>query len=96
MNSWGGRCAELRQSDALADRRAVRLLQQLAEPVLRIVVLDGKPDAVSLEEKFLSERAAATAALAERLRTRIVRLRVDYGLSRVRYGFAIDMLKSWN
>ncbi|MBS1691175.1 MAG: DEAD/DEAH box helicase [Actinobacteria bacterium] len=38
----------------------------------RIVVLDGKPDAVGLQEKFLSERAAATAALAERLRTRIV------------------------
>jgi DEAD/DEAH box helicase len=38
----------------------------------RIVVLDGKPDAVSLQEKFLSERAQGTAALAERLRTRIV------------------------
>lgn len=38
----------------------------------RIVVLDGKPDAVSLQEKFLSERAEASAALAERLRTRIV------------------------
>lgn len=38
----------------------------------RIVVLDGKPDAVSLQEKFLSERAEANAALAERLRTRIV------------------------
>jgi hypothetical protein len=38
----------------------------------RIVVLVGKPDAVGLQEKFLSERAQATAALAERLRTRIV------------------------
>ncbi|MEI2713597.1 MAG: DEAD/DEAH box helicase [Nocardioides sp.] len=38
----------------------------------RIVVLGGKPDAVSLQEKFLSERAEASAALAERLRTRIV------------------------
>ena len=38
----------------------------------RIVVLGGKPDAVSLQEKFLSERAEANAALAERLRTRIV------------------------
>jgi len=38
----------------------------------RIVVLGGKPDAVSLQEKFLGERAEASAALAERLRTRIV------------------------
>lgn len=38
----------------------------------RVVVLDGKPDAVSLQEKFLSERANANAALSERLRTRIV------------------------
>lgn len=38
----------------------------------RIVVLDGKPDAVGLQEKFLSERAEANAALAERVRTRIV------------------------
>jgi hypothetical protein len=38
----------------------------------RMVVLDGKPDAASLQEKFLSERAQAGAALAERLRTRIV------------------------
>ncbi|MEU6645886.1 DEAD/DEAH box helicase [Saccharomonospora sp. NPDC046836] len=38
----------------------------------RIMVLDGKPDAVSLQEKFLSERAEASAALSERLRTRIV------------------------
>lgn len=38
----------------------------------RIVVLGGKPDAGSLQEKFLSERAEASAALAERLRTRIV------------------------
>ncbi|NYI98235.1 hypothetical protein HNR12_004512 [Streptomonospora nanhaiensis] len=38
----------------------------------RIVVLGGKPDAVGLQERFLSERADANAALAERLRTRIV------------------------
>ena len=38
----------------------------------RIVVLGGKPDAVGLQERFLSERANADAALAERLRTRIV------------------------
>ncbi|APU21276.1 hypothetical protein [Actinoalloteichus sp. GBA129-24] len=38
----------------------------------RIVVLDGKPDAVGLQERFLSERAEANAALAERLRSRIV------------------------
>lgn len=38
----------------------------------RVVVLDGKPDAVGLQEKFLSERADANAALAERIRTRIV------------------------
>lgn len=38
----------------------------------RIVVLAGKPDALSLQEKFLSERADANAAIAERLRTRIV------------------------
>lgn len=38
----------------------------------RIVVLGGKPDAVGLQERFLSERAEANAALAERVRTRIV------------------------
>lgn len=38
----------------------------------RVVVLGGKPDAVGLQERFLSERAEANAALAERLRTRIV------------------------
>lgn len=38
----------------------------------RVVVLGGKPDAVGLQEKFLSERADANAALAERIRTRIV------------------------
>ncbi|WP_418908752.1 DEAD/DEAH box helicase [Glutamicibacter endophyticus] len=38
----------------------------------RVVVLDGKPDAMGLQEKFLSERADANAALAERIRTRIV------------------------
>lgn len=38
----------------------------------RIVVLGGRPDAVGLQERFLSERAEASVALAERLRTRIV------------------------
>lgn len=38
----------------------------------RIVVLGGTPDSVGLQERFLSERANADAALAERLRTRIV------------------------
>jgi len=44
----------------------------LPHDACRVVVLGGKPDAVSLQEKFLSERAQANAALAERLRTRIV------------------------
>lgn len=38
----------------------------------RVVVLCGKPDAVSLQERFLSERAQASAALSEHVRTRIV------------------------
>lgn len=38
----------------------------------RMVVLAGKPDATNLQEKFLGERASAGAALAERLRTRVV------------------------
>lgn len=38
----------------------------------RIVVLNGLPSAHSLQEKFLAERADAGAALAERLRTRVV------------------------
>lgn len=38
----------------------------------RVVVLGGKPDAVGLQETFLSERAEASVALVERLRTRIV------------------------
>lgn len=44
----------------------------LPNDACRVVVLEGKPDTVSLQEKFLSERAQAHAALAERLRTRIV------------------------
>lgn len=44
----------------------------LPGPACRIVVLAGSPDAISLQERFLSERADASAALAERLRTRIV------------------------
>lgn len=38
----------------------------------RMVVLNGLPNAQSLQEKFLAERADAGAALAERLRTRVV------------------------
>lgn len=38
----------------------------------RIVVLGGSPDAVGLQERFLSARAGATAVIAERIRTRIV------------------------
>lgn len=44
----------------------------LPDHACRVVVLAGKPDAVGLQEKFLSERAEANAALAERIRTRIV------------------------
>lgn len=44
----------------------------LPDDACRIVVLNGKPDAVGLQEKFLSERAEANAALSERIRTRIV------------------------
>lgn len=38
----------------------------------RAVVLEGKPDQDSLQERFLSQRARAGAALAERVRTRVV------------------------
>ncbi|WP_051194055.1 DEAD/DEAH box helicase [Nocardia jiangxiensis] len=38
----------------------------------RVVVLNGLPNAHSLQEKFLSERALAGSALAERVRTRVV------------------------
>lgn len=44
----------------------------LPDDACRIVVLDGKPDAVGLQERFLSERAEANSALSERIRTRIV------------------------
>lgn len=44
----------------------------LPDNACRIVVLDGKPDAVGLQERFLSERAGANSALSERIRTRIV------------------------
>ncbi|GAB4060644.1 DEAD/DEAH box helicase [Catellatospora paridis] len=37
-----------------------------------VVVLDGKPDADNLQERFLSQNVRAGAALAERLRTRVV------------------------
>lgn len=38
----------------------------------RVVVLDGLPDATSLQDRFLSERANAQTAMAERLRARVV------------------------
>jgi Rad3-related DNA helicase len=38
----------------------------------RVVVLNGKPDADNLQERFLSQNVRAGAALAERVRTRIV------------------------
>jgi DNA polymerase III delta prime subunit len=38
----------------------------------RVVVLDGKPDQDSLQERFLYGRAKAGAAIAERVRTRVV------------------------
>lgn len=38
----------------------------------RIVVLNGKPDAIGLQERFLSERAQAHSVLSQRLRTRII------------------------
>lgn len=44
----------------------------LPDDACRVVVLDGKPDAVGLQERFLSERAEANSALSERIRTRIV------------------------
>jgi hypothetical protein len=44
----------------------------LPDNACRIVVLEGKPDAVGLQERFLSERAEANSALLERIRTRIV------------------------
>lgn len=44
----------------------------LPDNACRMVVLAGKPDATNLQERFLGERASAGAALAERLRTRIV------------------------
>ncbi len=44
----------------------------LPDDACRIVVMDGKPDAVGLQERFLSERAEANSALSERIRTRVV------------------------
>lgn len=44
----------------------------LPDDACRMVVLDGLPNAASLQERFLGERADANAALAERLRTRVV------------------------
>jgi hypothetical protein len=38
----------------------------------RAVVLEGKPDQDSLQERFLSKRVRAGAALAERIRTRVI------------------------
>ena len=44
----------------------------LPHDACRIVVLDGLPNANSLQERWLGERADAGAALAERIRTRVV------------------------
>lgn len=38
----------------------------------RVVVLEGKPDQDNLQERFLSQRVRAGAALAERVRTRVI------------------------
>ena len=38
----------------------------------RVVVLEGKPDQDNLQDRFLSERVRAGAAIAERIRTRVV------------------------
>lgn len=44
----------------------------LPHDACRMVVLDGLPNAHSLQERWLGERADAGAALAERVRTRVV------------------------
>ena len=44
----------------------------LPDDACRVVVLDGKPDQDSLQERFLYGRAKAGAAIAERVRTRVV------------------------
>lgn len=44
----------------------------LPNDACRVVVLDGKPDQDSLQERFLYGRAKAGAAIAERVRTRVV------------------------
>lgn len=44
----------------------------LPHEACRMVVLDGLPNAHSLQERWLGERADAGAALAERVRTRVV------------------------
>jgi hypothetical protein len=44
----------------------------LPDDECRVVVLKGLPSAQSLQEKFLAERADSRAALAERVRTRVV------------------------
>lgn len=44
----------------------------LPDNACRAVVLEGKPDQDTLYERFLSERARAGTALAERIRTRVV------------------------
>ena len=44
----------------------------LPDDACRVVVLDGKPDQDSLQERFLYGRARAGAAIAERVRTRVV------------------------
>ncbi|QIN29262.1 DEAD/DEAH box helicase [Brevibacterium luteolum] len=44
----------------------------LPDDSCRIVVLSGTPSTVGMQETFLCERAGATTAIAERIRTRIV------------------------
>lgn len=44
----------------------------LPDDQCRAVVLEGRPDQNSLQERFLTERVRAGAALAERVRTRVV------------------------
>lgn len=44
----------------------------LPDDSCRIVVLSGTPSTVGMQESFLCERAGATNAIAERIRTRIV------------------------
>ncbi|MGM0931156.1 MAG: DEAD/DEAH box helicase [Actinomycetota bacterium] len=44
----------------------------LADDACRLLIIDGLPSRTHLQEKFLAEKLRASAALAERIRTRIV------------------------